>query len=72
LIGEATKNAIGHCLHYFSVLGIPNQTKADNETGYYSQALEIFCQQLNVNPYYWDSLQFSRTRYWGTLKQYLL
>jgi transposase InsO family protein len=45
---ERTKNVISHCLHYFSMLGVPNQIKADNGTGYYSQAFEIFCQQFSV------------------------
>jgi hypothetical protein len=43
LIGEAKKNVIGHCLHYFSVLGAPNQIKTDYGTGYYSQAFEMLC-----------------------------
>ena len=48
LTGEATKNVISHCLHCFSMLGVPNQIKTDNGTGYYSQAFEMFCQQFNV------------------------
>ena len=48
LTGEATKNVIGRYLHYFSMLGVPNQIKTDNGTGYYSQAFEMFCQQFNV------------------------
>ena len=28
--------------------GVPNQIKTDNETGYYSQACEMFCQKFNV------------------------
>lgn len=47
-IGEITKNVIGHCLHYFSLLGVPNQIKTDNGTGYYYEAFETFCQQFNV------------------------
>ena len=43
LTGEATKNVISHCLHCFSMLGVPNQIKTDNGTGYYSQAFEMFC-----------------------------
>ena len=27
LTGEATKNVISHCLHYFSMLDVPNQIK---------------------------------------------
>ena len=46
LTGEATKNVINYCLHYFSVLGVPNQIKTDNGTGYFSQAFEMFCQQI--------------------------
>ena len=30
------------------MLGVPNQIKTDNGTGYYSQAFEMFCQQFNV------------------------
>jgi hypothetical protein len=30
------------------MLGVPNQIKTDIGTGYYSQALEMFCQQFNV------------------------
>jgi hypothetical protein len=44
LTGEATKNLISHCLHYFSMLVVPNQIKTDNGTDYYSQAFEIFCR----------------------------
>ena len=47
LTGEATKNIVSHC---FSMLGVPNQIKTDNGTGYYSQAFEIVCQQFNVTP----------------------
>ena len=48
LTGEATKNVISHCLHCFSILGVPNQIKTDNGTGYCSQALEMFCQYFNI------------------------
>ena len=48
LTGEATKNVIGRYLHYFSMLGVPNQIKTDNGAGYCSQAFEMFCQQFNV------------------------
>ena len=41
---EATENEISHCLHCFSILGVPNQIKTDNGTGYYSQAFEMFCR----------------------------
>ena len=39
------------------MLGVPNQIKTDNGTGYYSQAFEMFCQQVNIThipgiPYY--------------------
>ena len=44
LTGEATKNVISHCLHYFSMIDVANQIKTDNVTGYYNQALEMFCQ----------------------------
>ena len=47
LKGEATKNIISHCMHCFSMLGIPNQIKTDNGTGYCSQAFETPCQQFN-------------------------
>ena len=30
------------------MLGVPNQIKTDNGTGYYSQAFEMFCQKFNV------------------------
>jgi hypothetical protein len=43
LTGEATKIVISHCLYCFSILSVPNQIKTDNGTGYYSQALEMFC-----------------------------
>jgi hypothetical protein len=32
LTGEAAKNVFSHCLHYFSMLGVPNQIKTDNGT----------------------------------------
>ena len=48
LTGEATKNGVSHYLHYFSMLGVPNQIKTDNGTGYYSQAFEMFCRQFNI------------------------
>ena len=47
LTGEATKNVISHCLHCFSILGVPNQTKTDNRTGYYSLTFEMF-RQFNI------------------------
>ena len=47
LTGKATRNGISHCLHYFCMFGIPNQIKTDKETGYYSQAFEMFCRQFN-------------------------
>ena len=48
LTREATKNVISHCLcQFIFMLGVPNQIKTDNGTGYYSQAFEIFCQQFN-------------------------
>jgi hypothetical protein len=34
LTGEATKNVISQCPHHFSILGVPNQIKTDNGTGY--------------------------------------
>ena len=39
------------------MLGVPNQIKTDNGTGYYSQAFEMFCRQFNIThitgiPYY--------------------
>ena len=45
---EATENEISHCLHCFSILGVPNQIKTDNGTGYCSQAFETFCGQFNI------------------------
>ena len=47
LTGEATKNVISHCLHYFPMLDVPNQIKTDNGTGYYNQVFEMFCRQCN-------------------------
>lgn len=52
LTGKETKNVITHWLHCFSMLGVPNQLKIDNGTGYYSQAFETFCQQLNIGTTY--------------------
>ena len=57
LTGEANKNVISHCLYYSSMLGIPDQIKTDNGTGYCSQAFEMFCRQFNIThitgiPYY--------------------
>jgi transposase InsO family protein len=48
LTGKTNKNVISHCLHYYSMLGIPDKVKTDNGTGYYSQAFEMFCQQFNI------------------------
>ena len=48
LKGEETKTVISHCLHYFSMIGVPNQIKTDNRTSYYSQAFEMFCRQFNM------------------------
>ena len=75
LTGEATKNVITHCLHCFSVLGVPNQIKTDNGTGYCCQTFEMFCQQSNVShiagsPYYPQGPGIVERDY-GTLKQYL-
>jgi hypothetical protein len=65
LTGEATKNLISHCLHFFSGggVGVPSHIKTDNGTGYYIQAFELF-RQFNITriPYYWDSLLSERTR----------
>jgi hypothetical protein len=36
LTGKSTKNVITHCLHCFSMLGVPNQIKTDNRTAYCS------------------------------------
>ena len=30
------------------MLGVPNQIKTDNGTGYCSRAFETFCQQFNI------------------------
>ena len=30
------------------MLGVPNQIKTDNGTGYCSQAFEMFCGQFNI------------------------
>jgi hypothetical protein len=46
--GEATKNVTSHCLYCFSMLGIQNQVKTDSGTGYFKQALEMFCQQFSI------------------------
>jgi hypothetical protein len=72
LTGKATKNVISHCLHYFFMLDVRKQIKTDYVTGYYSQAFEIFCEQFSVTHVTGIFLYFSRTRYCGTLKQYLL
>ena len=48
LTGEATKNVTNHCLHCFSMLGVPNQIKTGDGTDYFSQAFETFCGQLNI------------------------
>jgi hypothetical protein len=32
LTEETTKNVIGPCPHYFSMLGVPNQIRTDNGT----------------------------------------
>ena len=46
LTGEATKNVINHCVHSFSTLGVPNQIKADNGTGYCSSSFETSVDNL--------------------------
>lgn len=48
LTGGATKNVINHCLCCFSMLGVPNQIKTGNGTGYFSQAFETFCGELSI------------------------
>ena len=48
LTGEATKNVISHCLHCLSMIGVPNQIKTEDRTGYYYQAFEMFCRQFNI------------------------
>jgi hypothetical protein len=48
LTGEATKNVISHCLHCFSILGAQSQITTDNGTGYYSQALRCFVNNLTL------------------------
>ena len=75
LTGEATKNVISYCLHCFSMLGVRNQIKTDNGTGYYSQAFEMFCRQVNIIhimgiPYYPKGQGIVEQAH-GTLKQYL-
>jgi hypothetical protein len=46
LTGEATKTVISHCLHYFSMLGVPNHTKTDNGTGCSVKHLTCFVNSL--------------------------
>jgi transposase InsO family protein len=48
LSGETTKNVVSYCLHYFFMLGVPNQIKTDTRTGYYSEAFKIFCRHFNI------------------------
>jgi hypothetical protein len=43
ITGEATKYVIRHCLHCFSMFGVPSQIKTDNGTDDYSQPFEMFC-----------------------------
>jgi hypothetical protein len=43
---EAPNNVISHCLHCFSMFGVPNEIKADNGTDYYSQYLRCFIDNL--------------------------
>ena len=45
---EATKSVISHCLCCFPMVGVTNQIVTDNGTGYYSQAFEMLCWQVNV------------------------
>ena len=71
LTGEATKNIVSHC---FSMLGVPNQIKTDNRTGYYSQAFEMFVDNLTL-PILLGFLiilkdKVLRNKYCETLKQY--
>jgi hypothetical protein len=47
LTAEATKKCDWSLPALFFMLGVPNQIKTENETCYYSQAFEIFCQQFN-------------------------
>ena len=75
LTGEATKNVISQCPHRFSILGVPNQIKTDNGTGYCKWAFETFCRQLNIilitgTPYNPQEQGIVEQAY-GTLKQYL-
>ena len=57
------------------MLGVPNQIKTDNGTGYYSQAFEMFCRQFNIThitgiPYYPKGQGIVEQAH-GTLKQHL-
>ena len=79
LTEESTKNVISYCLCVYvcfsSVLGIPNQFKTDNVTGYCSRTFETFCQQFNIThitgtPYNPQGQGIVEWTY-GSLKQYL-
>lgn len=41
--GEKARDIIAHCLHSFSVLGVPKQLKTDNGPGYTSSTFQQFC-----------------------------
>lgn len=46
--GEKAKDVIAHCLHSFSVLGIPKQLKTDNGPGYTSTTFKQFCATFGI------------------------
>ena len=48
LTGEKTKDVITHCLHSFSILGVPKQIKTDNGPGYTPQAFKQFCSTFGI------------------------
>jgi transposase InsO family protein len=47
--GEMIKDVIVHCLHTFSVIGIPRCIKIDNALAYTSKAFLQFCLCLGIS-----------------------
>lgn len=61
LTRKATKNVISFACVNFFMLGVPNQIKTDNGTGYYIQSsIWVVLWTIYCYPCYWDFLNNSQ------------
>jgi transposase InsO family protein len=46
--GEASRNAIDHCLQAFNAMGLPKLIKTENEPPYSSNNFTSFCKEFGI------------------------